>query len=423
MLSIKAVKKIYTGVMMGFFAMFSANIQAAGFALIEQSGSGLGNAYAGAAASAEDASTIYFNPAGMTYLSEKEMVFATHAIKLSAHFNNDGSIAGAGKSLGNEGGDVGDLALIPNFYYAIKLTPDLSAGISFNAPFGLKTEYDKNWLGRFQATKSEVRTLNINPSIAYKINDTLSIGVGISAMRSEAELNRSVNFGAVGEGAASVKGVDWGFGANIGTIINITPATRIGLAYRSQVKQNLKGTVRFRLPAAISTVLVPDGGATAECMLPDSFSISTFSQLNNNWDVMADVTWTGWGNFKELKILRNTGAILSLTPENWHDTLRYSIGANYRVNHQLKLRTGMAFDEEAISSQYRTASIPGNNRTWLAFGAQYQLTPQTAFDIGYAHLFFKDAPIADNQRPVNGLVKGKYEGNVDVLSVQLSHAF
>ena len=408
------------------FVVFTTPLasQAAGFALIEQSGSGMGNAYAGGAAIAEDASTIFFNPAGMTYVEGTQAAGALHLIKPNAEFNNQGSVAGAGKPLGDEGPNAGDLAFVPNFYFMTEINPSVKVGVGLNAPFGLKTEYDDEWLGRFQADKSEVKTININPSIAFKVNDQLSLGLGVSVMRAEATLTRAVNFGAAGQGGVKIKGDDWGFGFNLGAIYQATTDTRIGVAYRSKVEQHLDGDVKFTRPAGIPAAAAPNGGVKADVTLPENFSVSAFSRVNDKWDVMGDVTWTRWSQFKELKIVRDSGATLALTPENWENTLRYSVGLNYHYSDVLKLRTGLAYDEEAIKDKFRTARIPGNDRKWLSLGASYQMTPASNFDIGYSHLFISDASIDDNQITTgNGRVRGDFEGSVDILSLQLTHNF
>ncbi len=408
--------------------------QAAGFALIEQSASGMGNAYAGAAATAEDASTIFFNPAGMTYVEGTQVVGALHLINPNAEFNNKGSIAAnGGRPLGDEGPNAGDLAFVPNFYYKRDLTDNVKFGLGLNAPFGLKTEYDDKWMGRFQADKSEVKTININPSIAFKVNDQLSLGFGLSAMRAEATLTRAVNFGPFGEGAVKVKGDDWGFGFNLGAIYQVSTDTRVGVAYRSKVEQHLDGDVKFQRPAGLPAPLVagtPNGGVKADVTLPESFSVSAFTHVNDKWDVMGDVTWTRWSQFKELAVYRDSGSLLTRTPENWDNTMRYSIGVSYRYSDALKLRAGLAYDEEAISNEYRTARIPGNDRKWLSLGMGYQMSSATKLDVGYSHLFISDAKIDDDQTAVSasapfnsGHLRGDFEGSVDILSLQVTHNF
>lgn len=398
----------------------SSVVQAAGFALIEQSASGMGNAYAGAAATAEDASTIFFNPAGMTYIEGTQVAGALHLIKPNAEFNNQGTIAVAG----DEGPNAGDLAFVPNFYYKTDLSDSVKFGVGLNAPFGLKTEYDKEWIGRFHADKSEVKTININPSIALKLNDQLSLGLGLSVMRAEATLTRAVNFGGAGQGGVKIKGDDWGWGFNLGAIYQATADTRIGVAYRSKVEQHLDGQVKFQRPALVPFSNAPDGGVRADVTLPETFSVSAFSHLDNRWDLMGDVTWTRWSRFKELAVYRDSGALLTRTPENWDNTLRYSLGLTYQYSQALKLRAGLAYDQEAIKEGFRTARIPGNDRKWLSLGVGYQVSPQTKLDAGYAHLFISDAKIDDNQAALgNGHLRGDFAGSVDILSLQLTHNF
>jgi len=397
--------------------------QAAGFALIEQSASGMGNAFAGGSAIAEDASTIFFNPAGMTYIEGTQAVGALHLIKPSAEFNNQGSVKATGlPPLGSEGGDAGDLAFVPNLYFKMDINDSVKFGVGVNAPFGLKTEYDNDWLGRFQGVKSELKTVNINPALAFKVNDQLSLGFGLSAMWIEAELTSAVNLGA-SERTSKVKGDDWGFGFNLGAIFQATEDTRIGVAYRSKVEQHLDGDVKF----SISNGPTPNGGVKADVTLPETFSVSAFSRLNDTWDLMGDVTWTRWSQFQELAIYRDSGALLSKTVENWDNTMRYSVGVNYHYSDAIKLRAGFAYDEEAISDQFRTVRIPGNDRKWLSLGAGWQVSPNSKLDVGYAHLFISDTKIDDNQTTAvplgKGRVRGEYDASVDILSFQYTHNF
>jgi long-chain fatty acid transport protein len=377
---------------------------AAGFALIEQNASGLGNAYAGQAAAATDASTVFFNPAGMSYLPDRQVVLAGHLIKPKAEFSGSSTIGGG------TGGDAGDLAFVPNAYFAARLTPDVVLGVGLNAPFGLKTEYDSAWAGRTQAIKSELKTINLNPSIAWKASESLSLGAGVSIQYAEATLTNASPAGLV-----TVDGDDYGWGFNLGAIWQVGQATRIGLAYRSEVDYTLEGTVTF------SAVPALNGPVTADTTLPDSASLSLFHKVDERWDVLVDVTWTGWSDFDELRILRTSGALVGVTPENWDDSYRYSLGANYRFSDKLTLRGGLAFDETPVSDAYRTARIPDEDRTWVAFGAQYRLSDKSALDFGYAHLFVKDASV--NKLESGVTLSGEYDASVDILSAQYTHSF
>lgn len=417
------MKKKIINILLGSSILTVVHAHAAGFALIEQNASGMGNAYAGAAAVAEDASTIFFNPAGMTYIDGTQAVGAVHFIRPEAEFNDKGSVKAVGfPPLGDEGSDAGSLAVVPNFYFMTEINPSVKVGVGVNAPFGLKTEYDDDWLGRFQAVKSELKTVNINPSIAVKVNDQLSLGFGLSAMWAQAELTRQVNRVVASESDVKIKGDDWGFGFNFGAIYQATQDTRLGFAYRSKVTQTLEGDAKFG-----TALVAANSDVTAKVDLPESFSASVFSHLNDKWDVMADVTWTRWSRFKELRIIFDSGAPDALTEENWDNTLRYSIGFNYHYSDAIKLRAGIAYDEEAIKDEYRTARIPGNDRKWVSLGASYQMTPVSKFDIGYSHLFISDAEIDDNQNTLakgfNGRITGDYEASVDILSLQYTHNF
>lgn len=382
-------------------------VQAAGFALIEQNASGLGNAYAGQAAAATDASTIFFNPAGMTYLPDRQVVMAGHLIRPQAEFTGT-AIPDNG---GGQGGDAGDLALVPNGYFAFRLTPDVHLGVGISAPFGLKTEYDSGWIGSNHAIESELKTINLNPSIAWKASPSLSLGAGLSLQYIKATLTNTSAAGLV-----TVEGDDYGWGFNLGALWQMNAATRIGLAYRSEVDYTLEGTGTFSLVTAFN------GPVTANATMPDSASLSLFHKLTTRWDVLADVTWTGWSDFDELRIVFTNGVPApSVTPEYWRDTWRYSVGANYHHSDKLTLRGGVAFDQRAASDTYRTARIPDEDRTWLAFGAQYRMSPKMTLDVGYAHLFVSDARINKTEGGV--ALTGEYDASVDILSAQMTLNF
>jgi long-chain fatty acid transport protein len=383
---------------------------AAGFALIEQNASGLGNAYAGQAASAQDASTIFFNPAGMTLLPDSQLVLAGSLINPQAEFSGTVSPAPLG---GGNGGDAGDLAFVPSAYFAYRVSPDIVVGVGLGAPFGLKTEYDSTWKGRTQAIKSELKTININPSIAWKASESLSLGAGISFQYVEATLSNATS-GAVPPNVGTVEGDDTGWGFNLGALWQLSEATRIGVAYRSEIDQSLEGDLSF---SAAPTVIP----VTADVTLPDSASLSVFQKLGSRWELLADITWTGWSDFDELRIVRTSGALVSVTPENWDDSYRYSVGANYYLDDKLMLRGGVAYDETPVSDAFRTARIPDENRTWLALGAQYRLSDKSVIEVGYAHLFIDDAQINKTESGVT--LSGEYESSVDILSAQLTLNF
>lgn len=409
--------------------VMAGSAAASGFALIEQSGSGLGNAFAGGAASAEDASTIFYNPAGMSRLSGKQITVAGSAIGPSAQFSNTGSTAAAGRPLGTATGDAGSWALVPNAYFAMEVNPEMHIGLGINAPFGLKTEYQPGWMGRFQALKSSVETINLNPSLSYQVSDALTLGAGANYQRIRAGLTGAQSFGAGGEGVSSMSGSDAAWGYNLGALFETGSGGRFGVAYRSAINYQLSGTLVVTSP---SGAIVLNRPVTANMKMPDTLSFSYFRDLGNRWDVMADLTRTAWGNFSELRIVdAGTGATRSLTPENWRNTWRAAVGGNYHYNEAWTARMGVAYDQTGVSDAFRTARIPDQNRTWLAFGGQYKPTKASAVDFGYAHLFVDNATISNNKGGATGTatpatvgnLAGTYKNSVDILSVQYAYGW
>jgi long-chain fatty acid transport protein len=450
---------------------------AAGFALIENSASGMGNAYAGASAVAEDASTVFFNPAGLTQLSQPQMVVAGHIISTKAEFSDRGSsvnpvltngtvVPGSIQGPADDGGGV---AFVPNFFYARPLNEKLFFGLGINAPFGLETNYNDDWVGRYHGIKSAVQAVNINPSLAYKVNDQLSIGGGINLQYIVAELSSAVDsaaicisaasattadaldiptctalglgLAAVGTGAqdskAELEASDIAFGYNFGLTYQPNDATRVGISYRSKVKQEAEGDAKFTIAESLAVVLpginaglAASGGAlltdsdiTAKVDLPDMLSLSVAYQATPTIQLLGDITRTGWSSFEELRIVYASGQNDTFTEEAWEDVLRYSIGANYKHTNKITLRAGLAFDEEAIpDAEHRTPRIPGNDRTWLAFGAGYNFSDAIHLDVGFAHLFVDKTP-ADHTDENGYSFRGEYTASVNILSAQLNWNF
>jgi long-chain fatty acid transport protein len=427
---------------------------AAGFAIGTQNASGLGNAYSGQAAAAEDASTIWYNPAGMTRLPGRQVVGSLNAIKVSTDFSIEaGTTLPAAITNGatNAGGDAGDWAFVPNAYLSWQLNPQVWLGLGIGAPFGLKTEWDAGWVGRFHAIKSEVTTININPSIGWKINDTFSVGFGINAMYIDAELTNAVDYSAIaiaagagglinptscpgsGPGAFNCEGVakaeadNWDWGWNLGAMINLSPTTRLGLAYRSEVKHKLGGDVSFSNRPVFLAAALPDGGVTADIDLPAMFSVALAHSFNPRLQVLADYTWTGWDSIQNLTIVRSSGATLSSTPLRFENSWRAGIGVNYQLNDQWKLRFGTAYDKTPVQDEFRTPRLPDESRVWLAVGAQWVFSKQGALDFGYAHEFVDDAKSqllsAAPPAAPQGNLFGTYKASVDIFGIQLRYSF
>jgi long-chain fatty acid transport protein len=424
----------------------SQSLFASGFSIIEHSASGLGQAFAGASAVAEDASTIYFNPAGMTYLDGSQITAGMHIIKPSTSFNNSDTqaiLAGTVPvALGNDsGGDAGGYNFVPNFYFVSQLGNGIHFGLGINSPVGLKTEYDNSWMGRYSSIESDLKTVNINPSIAFKANDQLSLGLGLSIQYIQTTLmsktylcghpqltptcNPTSSAQVLATDAeTTMEGDGWSGGVNFGLIYQPTTSTRIGVAYRSQVKQSLDGDLDVLL-ANGATLVHKD--ISADIDIPDTFSVSLTHQLSPKIKILADITYTGWSSFEMLKVDFNDGSSSDITDEKWNNSMRYSMGLNYILSSAITLRTGIAHDETPIDDQYRTSRIPGDDRTWLSLGLSYKLSSQLSMDIGYAHLWVKDAVINEEfdglAGALQGELTGEYDSSVDILSAQLNWKF
>jgi long-chain fatty acid transport protein len=436
---------------------------AGGFALAEQSIAAMGMANAGASAQAMgDASTIFYNPAGMSSLSSINVAQGLHVITLSAKFKDEGSVAGLGQAGAKNGpGSVGTPTPVPTFFAAMPINNQFTIGVGVSAPFGLKTEYEEGWIGRFQALVSDVKTINLNPSVSFKVNDQFSIGAGFNFMKFQAELTNNVNYTAVAlrglqsqgvpaatlqaltpalagrEGAVQIKGSDTGYGYNVGAMFNVTPDTRVGLGYRSSIKFQLAGDARFTrpdvagLPASISSTVnliqnvgTPDGPVVVDIKTPSTISLSAVSKVSPRLTVAGDVTWTEWSTIPELKIVRSNGSVLNRVDYSWADGMRYSVGVSYDYGNGFTARAGLAYDESPVQNELRTARLPDNNRTWLSTGGSYQYSPKYRFDGALTYIMVKNSEINDNSAASGaGIVKGSYKGNVIIFSLGLVGKF
>lgn len=423
---------------------------AAGFQLQEQNASGLGNAYAGSAVSAEDASTIFFNPAGLTSLSGTQLVVGTNVIKPRIEFSDRGSqpalrtgppLPLSFQPLGGQGGDAGSYAAVPSLYLSHRLNQRWGLGLAVSVPFGLKTEYDADWAGRYIARKSELKTYQINPALAYRVTDALSLAAGVSYLSASAELTNAVNFGPFGDGNTRLKGDDAAWSYNLGVLWQPSATTRLGASYRSNYKLTLQGDVattfpgtpaQFALlsPAQRATFAAANGNASARVTLPDIVVVSWAQQIAPRWEALADVSWTRWSAFKDLQVNRDNGLALSTTPENWRNTWRIAVGVTHRLSNRWRLRAGLAYDQSPVPDASRTPRIPDSDRYWMTVGAQYQFSKLGAIDVGYAHIFVRDANInatafdaAGNPVSANGRLIVEYNSSIDILGVQVRYIF
>ena len=415
----------------------------AGFEVAEVAGRQLGNANAGKAAEADDASTVFFNPAGLMRLKTYQVVAALHGVIPTAEFKDGGSTGALGGALGGgDGGDPGDLLLVPSFFVAAPVCDWFAVGLGVNAPFGLKTEYNDGWQGRYSGLKSELKTINLNPCVAFRLNDGLSVGAGLSYQFADATLTRAIDFGTVGfsqlgpataaklglspegnDGEGEIEGDDWSWGWNIGILLEISENSRVGIAYRSKISHTLEGDADFDVPssAAIltSTGAFVDVDASARVTLPEQLSLSGYHRVCDGFALLGDITWTNWERFDELRIkFDNPVQPDAVTPENWDDAFRFSLGAIIDVCDGWTLRVGGAYDQSPIPDDFRTVRIPTTDRWWLTAGVSWQVLESIAVDLSYMHVFIGDSDI-DETSVTGQRLKGEYEGSAEVIAVQV----
>lgn len=416
---------------------FSGGASASGFQLLEQNASGLGNSYAGSAAVAENASTIFYNPAGMTQLKGLQVSGGLTAIHTSYKFSDQGSSVGVLQNSGN-GGDGGGWGYLPNAYISWEATKDLYLGLGIGAPFGLKTEYDNPWQGGAQSLKFDIKTVNINPSIAWRANEFVSVGAGINYQKATAEYERQVSVSTATRAATkmTLDLDDDAWGWNVGVLFNIAPSTKVGLSYRSAVKYDLTGDIKFDGPVAQNPLLggaVTNRAAKATLKLPDTWILSATHVLNDRFELLGDISWTGWSSIPKVDVINAqttgvgavSGNVAQTLDTNFRDTWRVAAGANYRYTDALKFKFGVAYDQTPVQgASTRLVSLPDNNRIWLSFGTQWKPTKDSAVDLGIAHLFVKDSKIDNDQSAAGrGRVTGTFADSAWIFGLQYSAAF
>lgn len=418
---------------------FSSLSQAAGFALLEQNASGAGVAYAGKAAIGEDASAAWFNPASMSRLKERQVVLGGHYIDLNGEVNNEGSTAAPGRPLGSSTGEFGDEGYIPNFHLVVPFNDRINFGLSVATPFGLKTDFQPDWYGRFQGVTSDIKSVNINPSASYKVNEQWSVGAGVSAQKLDAKLSSQINYAPFGgtEGLTTIAGDGWGYGFNLGVMGQVTPATRVGVAYRSAIEQDLEGNVTFdNRPtigpgAPVAAALFANSELTSKIRLPASLSISSVTDLNPKWQLLTDATWTEWSTIQKLDFQRQNApagaAPLTVQDYEWKNSWRFAVGGIYKYSDTINLKAGVAYDITPVPDERRKVRLPDENRITLAVGSQYKFDKATTFDVAFQYVMPDEGKIDSTEgNPLAGQqtrVLGTAEGDAFILSGQVSYKF
>lgn len=428
--------KALTGAL-GLVAVLGAAGEAAasGFMLREQSSEGLGNAFAGSTAKAYNLSTIFYNPAGMTRLQGDQVAASATWIAPVAKFEgtntvSTGAAAARGQTVGSMGGDAIKDAAVGAFYAMADVRPDLKLGLAVTAPYGLRSEYDEDWVGRYHALESSITNVNFQPSIAYRVNENLSLGGGLQIAYTKARLSQAINLAATNptwtDGKSVVEGDDIGVGGVASVLYEFNPGTRAGVTYRSQVNHSLEGDAKFEVAPNVKNLLgvnARDTQASADLTTPDTVSVGIYHEITPQWAVMSDVQWTNWSTFKELRVKYDSGRADSVVDESWHDTFFFSAGATYTMDQRNKFHFGVAYDQAPVDNEHRTARIPDSNRYWLSLGYTYDLNPNFQANLGYTHIFADKADINEQSSGNSGVLTGSYDAYVNIISASLVMKF
>ena len=410
---------------------------AAAFQLWEQDGASIGNYHAGIAAEAADASTSFYNPAGLTRIKNQQFVIGGDPV--ITNFRYRGTIAVITLEDPNPQPTTaqgGGFNFVPFGHYAAPINDNLVFGVSIVIPFGLKTDYDVNSIVRYAATLTQVKVIDITPSLGLAFNDKISIGVGFDAERITADFNNYPTAGAsdiLFDSQSKNTGTGTAYGYHLGVLLSPTPDTRFGATYHSQVVHHLKGHSMLTGPLANSITggTQYSGNLRANTTLPPTTSVSGFHTINNRWDVMGSVTYTQWSVFKNL-ILNNAAGINSefmqtnnlqiIVAEHYHNSWNYSVGANYHATDQWMLRTGVGFDQTPSNNNYRNLQLPDSDRIAVALGTHYQATQTIGVDVGWTHIFAMNTRINNVQQPIGPEIvttNGSVRSSADAFGLQL----
>jgi long-chain fatty acid transport protein len=403
---------------------------AGGFALNEQSISGMGSSYAGRSSSADDATTLFGNPAGMSRLKRSEVSVGVAVLDAKTDIKHaDGS------NSGSNDGDMVPFTGVPMGYFVNPLDDQWAVGVGIYAPFGLITDYEGGFQGRNFGDYSEVKVVTFQPTVSYRFNDQLSIGFGPTINRISGKLESAVGAPIPAfdpsESRVKVKGDDTALGFNAGVLYEFTPQTRAGLTYHSKVKYKLDGDTTI---SGNNLVLGSIGAygkydASLDLTTPESVDFSVTHDIDNAWTIYAGSTWTRWSRLKDITV-ENDGVsagasanFSTITEEqNWHDTWGYALGTAYKLSQEWTLRAGVAVDQSPTNNTNRSPRIPTGDRTAVSFGVAWNPNADITVDLAYSYLWEDDTKI-DEASTSKGTYSSTYENSAQGFGTQLTYRF
>ncbi|MBY8122843.1 outer membrane protein transport protein [Vibrio fluvialis] len=406
--------------------------QAAGFQLAEYSATGLGRAYAGEAAIADNAGSQWRNPAMLTYLKGTQI--SAGALYVNPNVDVEGDVSFYGSTSSTSSSDYANDAVIPNFYISHQVNEKWALGLAFGTNYGMETELDSGFAASHFGDEAMVTTMEANASIAYQLTETVSIGGGIRYVMGEGHFGAKSPAQTEALGLTKgttlkyMEGDDTSWGWQAGAAWQMTPNNRVGFAYKSEVDLKLSGSANMYVQS-YGKVLSDTGYMMLT--LPATAELSTYHQLTDQFALHTSINWTDWSSFEKLQAELDTMGTVMVKEENWKDNYRFAVGATYQVDPKLALRSGVAYDTAAVSTKNRTITIPETDRIWLSVGAGYDVTEQLTLDAAFTYIFAKDADILESRgydsdnsaEKVGGQFDGQMTGNVWIVGVQASYRF
>ena len=417
-----------TGLALAVVATSSHGL-ASGFAINEQSVSAMGTSFAGRSSSADDASTVFGNPAGMARLKRDEVYVGAAAIHAKSDIDNASANAGPLPLAGSNDGDMVPTTGVPMGYYVKPLDDKVAFGLGVYVPFGLMTDYERGFQGRYHADKSYVRVITVQPTLSYRFNERLSVGFGPTFNHIEGELSSSLlNPLSPGsnDGKVKVEGDDTAVGFNAGVLYEFSPRTRAGITYHSRVEYELEGDTRV----SASGVLAGLSGkydAKLDLTTPESVDLSITHELDDAWTLYLGSTWTRWSRFQEIRVQNDAATLPAnlatiVEEQNWHDTWAHAIGLSYRLNPQWTLRSGIAVDQTPTNNGDRSPRIPSGDRTIFSVGAGWSPNRDMTIDLAYSYLH-EESVAVNHPSATRGDYRARYDNSAHGLAASLSYRF
>ena len=421
---------------------------ASGYGVREWSAVAMGSAYAGASATSSDATFLAYNPASLAGVGSYDSSLSLAGLFPSSSATYTGATTSAGTPTGGltTPDKIIKNAFVPNLAARMRLSPDLAVGLAVYAPWGLSTDYEDGWAGRYYALKSELLTVDIVPTVSYQFSDNFAVAAGVQVQYATGTLANAVDIGTIGalfsipgatpgaqDGSAEFGADGWGVGFTLGVMGRLSDDITVGVSWRSAVTHSLNGSLDFTLDsdgvgaviAGAAGVLV-DTDAEATLTTPDRVSAGFRFRLNGQWTALGEVDWTNWSRFQELRVISdNPLQPDDVTIAQWEDSWFGSLGVEYQANEQWTLRAGAGVDQSPIPDATRNPRIPDAHRTWVSIGFTVALSQSMSLSASYSHLFLPDEPIALNQlqdgNALRGNITGEGEAGADFIGLQLNY--